>query len=116
MFSAAANQYFSGELGYQTDRPYLPLPAAEAVPSVALSEAISECLSENSFLKVWVLCGCYDADAPFYGTQWLCNQVFLDDSRQESLRFSCYPAGHMFWQDGEVCALFRQEAESWYNG
>jgi len=119
---AAANRCITDELKYQTDTPYIPLSLD--INSrwdyncnnsfLAQEETIYNCMSANSFLKVWVLCGYYDGATPFYGTEWVYDHVFLDDLHRENLSFSYYPSGHMFYLDSDSFARFREEAEAWY--
>ena len=117
------NQYITEELDYQTDTPYLPLsPDVNSRWSfdsdnafLSQEETIYNVMSTNSWLKVWVLCGYYDGATPFYGSEWVYDHVFIDDSRKDNLSFTYYPAGHMFYLDEESFDKFREDAEDWYH-
>ncbi|MCR4741077.1 MAG: hypothetical protein K5886_12570 [Lachnospiraceae bacterium] len=119
---AAANQYYVEELGYIVDTPYIPLSmdinyrwTFDADNYFLTQESIiSDCMTANSKLKVWVLCGYYDGATPFYGAEWVYDHVFIDDSRKDNLSFTYYPAGHMFYLDKESYSKFRKDAEEWY--
>lgn len=118
----ALNQYIQEDLGFQTDVPYIPLSMDvnnrwdfEMINGFLTQEdVIHDNMSSNSFLKIWVCCGCYDGATPFYGAEWLFNHLFLDESRQSNLSFSYYPAGHMFYLDRASHDQFRRDAENWY--
>ena len=71
-------------------------------------------MSKNPFLKIWVLCGYYDAATPFYATETVYNHVFLSDDRQDNLRFTYYPSGHMIYMEKDSFDKLRKDAEDWY--
>ena len=71
---------------------------------------------KNNFLKIWVVCGYYDAATPFYSAEWTYNHVFLNDESKDNLQFTYYPSGHMFYVDKEAFDSFRSDAENWYGG
>lgn len=120
--TSMANQYFSEELGFETDTPYISLSSDinarwsfDADNSyLAQEDIIYDALSKDSFLKIWVLCGYYDGATPFYGAEWVFNHVFLDDEKADKLTFTYYPSGHMFYLDQSSFDQFRKEAEDWF--
>ena len=77
-------------------------------------QTIYECISQNPFLKVWVLCGYYDAATPFYSAEWTFNHVFLNDALRDNLSFSYYQCGHMIYMEKQSFDKFRRDAEAWY--
>ena len=83
--------------------------------TLSQENTIYEAMSKNPFLKVWVLCGYYDAATPFYAAEWVYNHVFIDDSLVDNLSFTYYPSGHMIYVNADSRAQFRQEAEAWYS-
>lgn len=121
---AAANQFMVDELGYETDTPYIPLSLdinerwnyGRDNEVLAQEEIIGDAMAKNSKLKIWVLCGYYDGATPFYGSEWVFNHVFADESRLDNLSFTYYPAGHMFYLDEKSFDKFRQDAEVFYQG
>ena len=116
--------YLTNELGFETDIPYIPLnpdtsgnwsfPLNWGLGTASQEKTIYECMSKNKFLKIWVICGYYDAATPFYGSEWIYSHVFLDDERKDNLRFTYYPSGHMFYADKASFDQFRKDAEEWY--
>ena len=98
-FPVAVNEYINGELGFQTDRPYV-VQSDEVNKKwkfgmdnqiISQENTIYEAMSKNPFLKVWVLCGYYDAATPFYAAEWVYNHVFINDALQDNLSFTYYP-------------------------
>lgn len=117
--------YIVTELGYMTDRPYIPssmeinnawtFPIDSWGGYLSQEKTIFECMSKNPFLKVWVLCGYFDGATPFYSAEYSFSHVFLNDEREENLSFTYYPCGHMIYMEKASFDKFRMDAESWYN-
>ncbi len=108
-FTAAINQYLRDELKFETDLPYETL--ANVSPwsfgnvenrFLDVSEDLGKAMSANPHLKVWVACGYYDMAIPYFSTQYVINQMPLDPSLRENIRFIGYPSGHMIYND-EAC-------------
>ena len=123
-FGNAFRNYVIGELGFQTDRPYLPLnldvnsawtfPIESWGGYLSQEQIISDCISKNPFLKIWVLCGYYDGATPFYSVEYTFNHLFLNDKLKDQLSFTYYPCGHMIYMEKESFDQFRKDAENWF--
>ena len=119
---AAVNNHIAKDLGYQTERTYVPYSYevnsgwsfGGENHALAQENMISDLLTKNSKLKIWVLCGYFDGATPFYGAESVFNHVFVDESRYDNISFSYYHAGHMFYIDRASFDAFREEAENWY--
>ena len=121
-FPVAVNEYITDELGFQTDRPYV-VQSDEVNKkwkfgldnqSISQENTIYEAMSKNPFLKVWVLCGYYDAATPFYAAEWVYDHVFINDSLQNNISFTYYPSGHMIYVDADSLVQLHQDAEAWF--
>ena len=75
---------------------------------------VNECISKNPFLKVWVLCGYYDAATPFYAAEYTFDHVFLNDDLRDNVSFTYYHSGHMIYMEKESFDKFRKDAEAWF--
>ena len=75
---------------------------------------VYEAMSQNPFLKVWVLCGYYDAATPFYAAEWGYNQVFINEALQDNLSFTYYPSSHMIYVNADSLVQLHQDAEAWF--
>ena len=121
-FGMAVNEYIAGELNYHSDKLYETL-------SISVSESwrygldnqvlcqegdIYNAISQNAFLKIWVLCGYYDLATPFHSAEWVYDHVFLNPENEGRITFTYYPSGHMIYMHEPSLAKFRQEAEAWY--
>ena len=123
IFSTAVNQYIGEELGYHTNRYYEPLSnsvnlvwdfPSDVGAGFRQEDVIRYCMSNNQYLKIWVLGGYYDLATPFYSAEWIFNHAFLNEEQKDNLRFSFYPSGHMIYLHEPSLARFRAEAEEWY--
>lgn len=123
-FGNTYNEYLQNELGYHTDRPYIPMNSAAndnwTFPIggwggyLSQERTIYELMSKNRFLRVWVLCGYYDAATPFYSAEWTYRHLFLNEASEGNLSFTYYPCGHMIYMEKEAFDKFRKDAEAWY--
>lgn len=122
-FTGAVMDYYTADLGYQTDEPYQQLSVkvnevwayTETTNSIIAQEnTIYEDMSRNKFLKVWVVCGYYDLATPFFAAEYVYDHVFLDDDLQDNLSFTYYPSGHMFYMHKPSLEQFREDAKAWY--
>ena len=77
-------------------------------------QTVSECISKNPFLKVWVLCGYYDGATPFYSAEYTYSPVFLNDELKDNVSFTYYHCGHMIYMEKESFDKFREDAEAWF--
>jgi carboxypeptidase C (cathepsin A) len=123
-YGNAMNNYITTELGYQTDRQYIPMsddagnawtfPIESWGGYLRQENTVYECMSKNSFLNVWVLCGYYDAATPFYSAEYTYSHVFLNDELKDNLSFTYYPCGHMIYMEQNSFDKFRKDAEAWF--
>jgi len=121
-FGGAINDYLSGELNYHTDLVYETLSNEVGAQwsygldnqTLSQKQDIYATMSQNRFLKWWVLGGYYDLATPFFAAQWVYDHLFLNPETQGNLTFTLYPSGHMMYMYEPSLAQFRQEAEAWY--
>ena len=123
-FGNAFNEYVSTELGFQTDRPYLPandgINSAWTFPIdswggyLSQEKILHDCVSKNPFLKIWVLCGYYDGATPFYSAEYTFNHVFLNEELKDHVTFTYYPCGHMIYMEKDSFDTFRKDAKAWF--
>ena len=119
---AAVYHYISQDLGYKTDRIYNPISwlansnwTYDSDNTYFSQETvIRDSLTKNGKMKIWVMCGYYDGATPFFAAENVYNHVFIDESRQDNISFTYYPAGHMFYLDKSSFEQFREYAEKWY--
>ena len=74
---------------------------------------IHDCISQNPFLKIWVLCGYYDGATPFHTVEYTFRHVFLNDDLKDHVSFTYYPCGHMIYMEKASFDKFRADAQNW---
>lgn len=123
-FGNTFNDYVVSELGFQTDRPYIPLndeinmawsfPIDTWGGYLSQEKTVNECISKNPFLKIWVLCGYFDGATPFYSAEYTFSHVFLNEELADNVSFTYYNCGHMIYMEKESFDKFRSDAEAWF--
>ena len=77
-------------------------------------DIIESVMSQNSSLKIWVLCGYYDLATQFYAAEWTYNHVNLSEKCRENLMFTYYPSGHMIYLHRPSLEKVHEQALEWY--
>ena len=110
-FTTMANAYFKGELKYETDlvyhifgdvRPWKGLQTngmmTTAVPFVAgVGDMLRQALVQNSFLRVLVLEGYYDAACDYFSALYAISHLDLAGAAKDRIKFAFYECGHMMY-------------------
>lgn len=63
------------------------------------AETLRQAMTEESSLKVLVLCGYYDFATPFNGIEQTLSHMQLEPSVSKNIGFEYYAAGHMVYID-----------------
>lgn len=106
-FTAAANAYLRGELGFQSDVEYEVLNGERVRPwnfgedgdnrYLDAASMLRQAMSRNPGLRVLLASGYYDAATPFAAAEWTFDHMGLDPSLAGSVRMERYEAGHMMY-------------------
>jgi carboxypeptidase C (cathepsin A) len=56
-------------------------------------------MTEQTHLKVLVVCGYYDLATPFNGIEQTVSHMMLEPSVRKNVQFTYYEAGHMMYID-----------------
>ena len=65
----------------------------------AVAEALRSAMTQESTLKVLVVCGYYDLATPFDGIEHTVSHMNLEPSIRKNVSFTYYEAGHMMYID-----------------
>jgi carboxypeptidase C (cathepsin A) len=101
-FTATFQDYVRRELKWDSDMNYLvsgnvrPWDRA-ALPQVA--EVLRSAMTQESSLKVLVVCGYYDLATPFNGIEETVSHMMLEPSIRKNISFEYYASGHMVYID-----------------
>jgi carboxypeptidase C (cathepsin A) len=104
-YTAAFNEYLSGELKYESDLPYEILTGKVRPWSfkrfensyVNTAELLRQAMSQEPHLKVMIANGYYDLATPFYATEYTVNHLGLDPALSGHVSLTYCGAGHMLY-------------------
>jgi carboxypeptidase C (cathepsin A) len=94
--------YVRKDLGYVTNRPYIPLnldvnKAWNRSSDLGSPDDIGIALAQNTDLKVLVVHGYHDLVTNYFLSRYVLEQSMRAKGARERLFFGTYPGGHMFY-------------------
>jgi len=94
--------YVQKDLGYVTNRPYIPLnldvgSAWDRSSTLGGPADLAVALAQNTDLKALVLHGYHDLMSNYLLSRYLLEQTTRAKGARERLSFGTYPGGHMFY-------------------
>jgi carboxypeptidase C (cathepsin A) len=109
------------DLGYVTDRPYVPLSMSvnavfDRTSTVGTPEDVGIALAQNNDLKVLVVHGTYDTVTPYFMSRYVLEQATRAAAARERLYFGTYEGGHMFYLRTASRAAFTADVRAFYEG
>jgi carboxypeptidase C (cathepsin A) len=104
-FTAAINQYLRADLKFEDDIPYEVLTGRVNPWSyrefenryVNVAETLRSAMTQNPFMKVFVICGYYDMATPFFSAEYTVDHMLLDPALRSHISLGYYEAGHMIY-------------------
>jgi carboxypeptidase C (cathepsin A) len=106
-FTAAANAYLRGELGFATDVLYEVLNGDRVRPwsfgeegdnrYLDAASPLRKAMARDPNLQVLLASGYFDLATPFAAAEWTFDQMRLDPSLAGNVRRERYEAGHMMY-------------------
>ena len=111
--------YVRTDLGYETDRAYLPLNMAlnsafDRASTVGTPDDVGIALAQNTDLKVLVVHGAYDMVTPYFMSRFVLEQATRAKGARERLFFGTYEGGHMFYLRKGSRAEFAADVRGFY--
>ena len=113
--------YVRSDLGYQTDRNYIPLNLAanmawDRASTTGGPDDLALALAQNPDLRALVVHGMHDLATPYFLTKYVLEQSVLTPAARERLFFGVYPGGHMFYLQSESRATFAADVRAFFEG
>src|SRR5579871_90641 len=101
-FVATFHDYVRRELKWDSDQYYTV--SANVRPwdqtgNTEVAEVLRAAMTQQTYLKVLVLCGYYDVATPFNGIEQTVSHMKLEPSVRKNISFAYYEAGHMMYID-----------------
>jgi carboxypeptidase C (cathepsin A) len=121
-FTAAANDYFRTELGYENDLAYEILTGRVRPWNYSnvegrylnVAETLREAMAQNPHLDVFVANGYYDLATPYFATQYTFDHLSMDTDYTDRVTMTFSPAGHMMYIQKDSLARLKQSLVAFY--
>ena len=101
-FVAAFQDYVRRELKWDTDMYYTVSGNVRPWDRSAgdgAAEVLRSAMTEQTYLRVLVVCGYYDLATPFNGIEETVSHMMLEPDVRKNISFAYYEAGHMVYID-----------------
>lgn len=114
-FTAAFYTYVRTDLKWEKDSEYkalanvFPWNYGKSNKYLNVSDALSEVMTKNPALKVFVASGYYDLATPYFASIYTFNHLGLDPSLKDHVNMEYYPAGHMMYIHRASLAKFKDD-------
>ena len=118
-FSAAANAYTRGVLGYENDQPYrilasLPWSYAKFANRYASMEPrLGDAMKSNPHLRLLVCQGLRDMAVPPDAMAYSLNHLPIPVSLRKNITIATYDSGHMMYLLDKDAAKLREDIVGW---
>jgi carboxypeptidase C (cathepsin A) len=114
-------EYVAKDLGYITDRPYIPLNlevnmAWDRASSLGSPDDLAVALAQNQDLKALVVHGYHDLVTNYFLTRYVLEQSVLGPQARKRLFFGTYDGGHMFYLRSGSRAEFTKDVRGFFEG
>jgi carboxypeptidase C (cathepsin A) len=81
----------------------------------AVAEALRSAMTQQSNLKLLVVCGYYDLATPFNGIEQTVSHMMLEPPIRKNVSFTYYEAGHMMYVDKKAREKLHRDIDDWIN-
>ncbi|MDP4285699.1 MAG: peptidase S10 [Bacteroidota bacterium] len=121
-FSGAINEYLAKDLKFQNpETPYNILTSVWPWPYNSdnryfyNSETLRKAMTDNKYLKVWIVCGDYDLATPFFAAEYVAHHMGLRPYQQSRLHFTYYQSGHMVYLNHPSLVKLKKDVDEFYD-
>ena len=119
-FSAAANAYVRGTLGYETDQPYRILAAGLpwnythfANRYASMEPRLADAMKTNPNLRVLVCQGMRDLAVPSDAMRFSLEHMPIPDSLRKNITIATFDSGHMMYLLDKDASKLRADITDW---
>lgn len=111
--------YVRSDLGYETERPYIPLSFEvnarwDRNSALGGPDDVAIALAQNPDLKVLVVHGYHDLITNYFLSRYVLEQSTRAKGARERLYFGTYAGGHMFYLRKDSRAEFANDVRGFY--
>ncbi len=77
------------------------------------AEALRSAMTQQTHMKLLVICGYYDHATPFNGIEQTVSHMMLEPSIRKNVSFTYYEAGHMMYIDKKAREKLHKDVDAW---
>ncbi len=117
-FVAAFQDYVRRELKWNGDTYYTVTARVQPwdqTGNTAVAEVLRAAMTQQTYLKVLVLCGYYDVATPFNGIEHTVNHMNLEPPVRKNISFAYYESGHMVYIDQKADDKLHKDVDGFIN-
>lgn len=115
-YVAAFQDYVRRELKWSTEGYYTVTanvrPWDQGQPG-GPAEALRSAMTQQTYLKLLVVCGYYDLATPFNGIEYTVGHMNLEPSIRKNVSFTYYEGGHMMYIDKKAREKLHRDVDAW---
>jgi carboxypeptidase C (cathepsin A) len=117
-FVATFQDYVRRELKWDSDMYYAVsgnVRPWDRTGGDAVAEVLRSAMTEQSHLKVLVVCGYYDLATPFNGIEETVSHMMLEPEIRKNISFTYYESGHMVYIDQKADDKLHTDIDNFIN-
>src|SRR5579884_1381896 len=117
-YVAAFQDYVRRELKWDSDMYYTVTARVQPwdqTGNTQVAEVLRAAMTQQTYLKVLVLCGYYDLATPFNGIEHTVNHMGLEPPVRKNIGFAYYESGHMVYIDQKADDKLRRDVVGFIN-
>ena len=80
-----------------------------------MAEVLRAAMTQQTYLKVLVLCGYYDVATPFNGIEQTVSHMQLEPPIRKNISFAYYDSGHMIYIDRKAHDKLHKDVDDFIN-
>jgi carboxypeptidase C (cathepsin A) len=117
-YVGAFQDYVRRELNWKDDNFYTVTGNVrpwDQTGNTAVAEVLRSAMTEQTYLKVLVLCGYYDVATPFNGIEQTVSHMNLEPALRKNISFAYYESGHMVYIDRKAHDKLHKDVDDFIN-
>lgn len=117
-YVATFHDYVRRDLKWNSDNYYTVTANVrpwDQTGDTLVAEVLRSAITQQTHLKVMVLCGYYDVATPFNGIEHTVNHMHLEPPLRNNVSFAYYEAGHMMYIDRKANDKLRHDIDGFIN-
>lgn len=118
-FVATFHDYVRRELKWDSDAYYAVsgnVRPWDRTGDTAVAEVLRAAMTQQTYLKVLVLCGYYDVATPYDGIEHTISHMQLEPPVRKNVSFAYYESGHMVYIDEKAHHKLHKDVDDFING